>query len=315
MAAGRQFHFPRRAQLHLRRQDAETRFRQRARHHALARFARAQARQRAARIHAGNHGVPEGTAAADHRQGQYPRPRASARLSRLYRRQALRRVRQSGRRAAHRRAVHIDRLYPRRPQHSLSAPQDRRGRGSAPASIPAAIPARRWPTCWSIIRATNCSRSTKTRSIVSRSPSCSSTSGRACACWRGATVSTVSCRCWCSCRANATTAISAQRSAIISAAPSSGASRRSIRSSRKARWCACISSSAVPAATRPRSIAPRSSARSRRSCASGPMGSATRWRWSIRRTRRASCSPAIAMRSPSASRRPMRRRWRPAISA
>ena len=75
---------------------------------------------------------------------------------------------------------------------------------------PAAIPARRWPTCWSIIRATNCSRSTRTRSIISRSPSCSSTSGRACACWRGATASTASCRCWCSCRANATTATSAR---------------------------------------------------------------------------------------------------------
>ncbi len=47
-------------------------------------------RQRAARIHAGDHGVPERAAAADHRQGQYPRPRAPARLSRLYRHQALR---------------------------------------------------------------------------------------------------------------------------------------------------------------------------------------------------------------------------------
>ena len=44
-----------------------------------------------------------------------------------------------------------------------------------------------------------------------------------------------------------------ERSAIISAAPSSGAFRRSTRSSRKARWCACTSSSAAPAAPRPRS--------------------------------------------------------------
>ena len=236
-------------------------------------------RQRAARIHAGNHGVPQGAAPADHRQGQHPRARAPARLSRLYRHQALRRFRQSGRRAAHRRAVHLHRLYALGAQHSLSAPQDRRRRGARRLRSRTAIPARRWPTCWSIIRATNCSRSTTTRSIISRSPSCSSTSGRACACWRGATASTASCRCWCSCRANATTAISARASATISAAPSSGASRRSIRSSRKVRWCACTSSSAAPAATRPRSTARHWSARSRPSCARGPTGSATRWRW------------------------------------
>ena len=117
---------------------------------------------------------------------------------------------------------------------------------------PTAIPARRWPTCWSIFRATNCSRSTTTRSIVLRSPSCSSTSGRACACWRGATASTASCRCWCSCRAIATTAIFARRIGdYLSQRLRRGASRRSIRSSRKARWCACTSSSAAPAAATP----------------------------------------------------------------
>ena len=127
---GRQFHFPRRAQLHLRRQYARARFRQRARHHALARIARAQARRGTARIHAGDHGVPARTAPADHRQGQHPRARAPARLSRLYRHQAFRRLRQSGGRAAHRRAVHLHRLYALGAQHSLSAPQDR-GRGGA----------------------------------------------------------------------------------------------------------------------------------------------------------------------------------------
>ncbi len=65
-------------------------------------------------------------------------------------------------------------------------------------------------------------------------------------------------------------------SATISAAPSSAASRRSIRSFRKARWCACISSSAAPAAPRRRSTPPRWSARSRRSCAPGPTGSPRR---------------------------------------
>ena len=73
-----------------------------------------------------------------------------------------------------------------------------------------AIPARRWSTCWRPIRATSCSRSTRTRSTTSRSPSCSSTSGRACACCRGATASTASSRCSSTCRATATTATSAQ---------------------------------------------------------------------------------------------------------
>ena len=41
-------------------------------------------------IHAGDHGVPQGAAPADHRQGQYPCARAPARLSRLHRPQALR---------------------------------------------------------------------------------------------------------------------------------------------------------------------------------------------------------------------------------
>ena len=46
--------------------------------------------------------------------------------------------------------------------------------------------------------------------------SCSSTSGRACACWRGATASTASSRSSSTCRASATTATCARRSAIIS---------------------------------------------------------------------------------------------------
>ncbi len=142
---------------------------------------------------------------------------ASPRLSRLYRRQALRRRRQPDRRIPHRRAVHLDRLYAHRAQHSLSAPQDRRRRSARRLRSAAAIPARRSPTCWSTIRATSCSRSTRTRFTISRWRSCSSTSVRACACWRGATASTVSSRCWCSCRASATTAhIRVKRSASIS---------------------------------------------------------------------------------------------------
>ena len=58
-------------------------------------------------------------------------------------------------------------------------------RCGARASIRMAIPARRWSTCWRVIRATSCSRSTTTRSTSSRWRSCSSRSARACACWRG----------------------------------------------------------------------------------------------------------------------------------
>ena len=48
------------------------------------------------------------------------------------------------------------------------APQGRRRADAAPASIRRRIPARRWSTCWRPIRATSCSRSTRTRSIISR---------------------------------------------------------------------------------------------------------------------------------------------------
>ena len=91
--------------------------------------------------------------------------RAPARLYGLRRRQALRRRRQAGRRIPHRRPVHLDRL------HALDAQRFRicAARSTpccaAPASIRTAIPARRWSTCWRPIRATSCSRSTRTRSI------------------------------------------------------------------------------------------------------------------------------------------------------
>ena len=100
MAPCRQFHLPRRARLSRRRAGAGTGFQERARHHALARIAGAQARQRAARVHAGDHGVPQGAAAADHRQGEHSFARAPSRLSRLHRREAVRCVRQAGRRAS-----------------------------------------------------------------------------------------------------------------------------------------------------------------------------------------------------------------------
>ena len=50
----------------------------------------------------------------------------------------------------------------------------------APASIPTAIPARRSPTCWRTIRATSCSRSTRTRSTVrARDPAARRAAARA----------------------------------------------------------------------------------------------------------------------------------------
>ena len=91
------------------------------------------------------------------------------------------------------------------------------------------IPARRWSTCWRPIRATSCSRSTRTRSIISRWASCSSTSGRGCACWRAATASTASSRCWSMCRASATAARCARRSANISPRSSRATSAPTIR--------------------------------------------------------------------------------------
>ena len=68
------------------------------------------------------------------------------------------------------------------------------------------------------------------------------------------------------------------RSATISPPRSADGCAPSIRSSRKARWCACTSSSAAPGAKPRTSIAQRWSTRSKPSCAAGPTRSATRWR-------------------------------------
>ena len=229
-------------------QRARAGFRQRARHHARARPAVLRARQRAAGIHAGDHGVPQGAAAADHRQGQYPLARAPARLSRLHRRQALRRRRQPDRRIPHRRPVHLDRLHAHGAQHSVSAAQARRGR--AARRLRSGQPFRQG--AGQRARALSARRAVPDRRghalSTSRWPSCSSTSGRACACWRGATASTASSRCWSSCRASATTAhirvadrrlsgarLHRPRFGVLSVLPG------------RARWCACISSSAAPA--------------------------------------------------------------------
>ena len=113
------------------------------------------------------------------------------------------------------RAVHLDRLYPLGPRHSLSAAQGRPRH--QPRRLRPGEPFRQGAgqRAGNTIRATSCSRSTRTRFINSRWRSCSSTSGRACACCRGATASTASSPSWSTSRANATTAGSGPRSATI----------------------------------------------------------------------------------------------------
>ena len=101
---------------------------------------------------------------------------------RLCRRQAvLRRGRPARRRVAHRRPVHLDRLHALDRGDSVSAPQGRRGARPRRASTRRAIPARRSSTCSRPIRATSCSRSTRTRSsdFAARHPAARRAAARA----------------------------------------------------------------------------------------------------------------------------------------
>ena len=222
-------------------------------------------------------------------------------------------TRHAGRRVPHRRPVHLDRLYALDALDPLSAPQGRRRRCGAPASIPTAIPARRWSTCWRPIRATSCSRSTRTRSSTSRWRSCSSTSGRACACCRGATASTASSRSssivprdrYDSARARA-------RSATIWPAPING---------RVSAFYPFFPEGPLVRVHFIIGRARRRDARSRPRRRSKPRSAAIVRTWTdelargarARRTsrpRRARCSRAIATPSPTAIARPIRRRPR-----
>ena len=142
---------------------------------------------------------------ADGHQGEHPFARASPRVHGLCRGQAVRRQRQGWSASCA-----SSGCSPRPPIPAPPAPSRMCAARSmrwwrARASSRRAIPARRWSICWRPIRATSCSGSTRTRSISSRSRSCSSASGRVCACWRGAIASTASCRCWSMCRAIAPT--------------------------------------------------------------------------------------------------------------
>ena len=164
------------------------------------------------------------------------------------------------RRIPHRRPVHLDRLHALDPLDPLSAAQGRRPACAAPASIPDGHSGKALINVLeSYPRDELFQIDEDTLYQLRAARSCSSTSARACACWRGATVSTVSSRSWSSCRATATTAACATRSATIWRASTRAASRPSIRSSPKARWCACISSSAATAARRRIPTARRSS--------------------------------------------------------
>ena len=166
MAARRQFHLPRRARLRVRRHRRWSRTSTSApRHPARARLARAQARQRALEF------TPEIMAFL-----KEPRPLIVAKANihaRVHRRVYLdyigvKRFDADGnldRRAPHRRPVHLDRLYPLGAQHSLSAPQDRRGRAARRLRSEQPFRQGAGQCAGDTIRATNCSRSTTTRSI------------------------------------------------------------------------------------------------------------------------------------------------------
>ena len=230
---------------------------ERARPAARARSADPAARRPGRHRDAGDPSLLQRAEDADRHQGQRQVAGASPRLHGLHRRQALQR-------RGHRRPANSasSGCSPPAPTRARRAPSRICGARStpscaAPASIPTAIPARRWSTCWRPIRATSCSRSTRTRSTATRSRSCRSRSGRACACWRAATASTASSPCWSMRRASATTRACATRSATISPRSSTAASARSIRGSRTVRWSACISSSGATPARRRTRIARR----------------------------------------------------------
>ena len=79
---------------------------------------RAPARRRGGHDDAGDPRIPDAAGAADRHQGQPEIARPPPRHHRLHRRQALRRERRARRRTAHRRPVHLDRLYALGPRPS-----------------------------------------------------------------------------------------------------------------------------------------------------------------------------------------------------
>ena len=181
-----------------------------------------------------------------------------------------------------------------------------------------AIPARRWSTCWRPIRATSCSRSTRTRSISSRMailqlderPRVRVLARRD---RFDRFVSVLVYR-----AARPLRQRRARRDRRVSGRGLQGPRLRpSIRSSRKGRWCACISSSAASAGETPESrprrrwkTAVAAIVRTWTDAFADALAPALRAGAGARAVRR-----AIATRSPPAIARPIRRRSRSATSA
>ena len=131
----------------------------------------------------------------DRHQGQRALDRASAGLSRLRRRQALRRRGQGLRRASLPRPVHVDRVQREARRDSAPAAQDRqRHRARRPR---AGQPRRQGAASTSStrIRATSCSRRARTTSARRRWASCTSASGSASGSSSGAIRSSASSSC------------------------------------------------------------------------------------------------------------------------
>ena len=192
------------------------------------------------------------------------------------------------RRIPHRRPVHLDGLHALDALDPVSAPQGRRA--DAPRRLRSGQPFRQGVRGGagelSARRAVPDRRGDAVSS--SCSPSCNSTSGRACACWRGATGSIASCRCSCSCRAIATTRKCASRSVIFS--PSVYKGRVSafypvFLEGPLVRVHFIIGASGRRRRT---PTAPRWRRRSTRSSAPGPTSSPKRSRWCTSRSRRSS---------------------------
>ena len=273
--------------------------RDRARPVALARHAAPAPRRPARHHHAGNPRIPQRAEAAHRHQGGGALARAPARASRLYRASSASTATASWSASAASAAC-----SPRPPIRARPAPFPICGARSttssaAPASIRRAIPARRWSTCSRLIRATNCFRSTRTRSTsfalailqLDERPRVRVLPRRD---RFDRFVSVL---------------VYVPRDRYDSQHP--GADRRlsghglqgprarllSVLS-RKARWCACISSSGATRARRRIRIAPRSTARSKRSCAAGPTVSTRRLRPGRDPGRRARAVRALPRRLP-----------------
>ena len=223
---------------------------------------------------------------------------------------------QPGRRVPHRRPVHLDRLYaPLDPLDPLSAPQGRRraqarrlrsrqpfrqgaGQRAGDLSARRAVPDRRGHAV--PLRAGD----PAARRAAARARAGAARPLRPLRLGARST-----------CRATATTATCARRSATISPRPTRATSAPSIRSFPKGRWCACTSSSAArgrDAEPRPRDAGARGR---RRSCAPGPTASPEALARRTIRARRRRCSRAIATPSRTAIARPIRRSSRSATSA